>query len=498
MMLRPYQAQKVEEVFSLWSSGKARLLLIAPTGSGKTVIFGEVAKRAAAGGQKVLVVCHREELVRQTFSRLQSGAGLPVALDWGEHTANGEPILVSSVLTAAKRCRPADVLIVDEAHHAPAKSFLDLITRYPRVLGCTATPFRGDRQALIPEIFETTVGEPIKIEDLQEHGFLVDVRAKRLEVQVDLSHVRIRGGDFAEEEAAEALELGLQAVVKAALPIIRERNRCVAFVPLVRTSELLCGLFQDEGISAVHVDGKMSDQAARIQAFRDGAYKVLTNALLLTEGVDIPEIDTILLLRPTKSPVLLAQMLGRGLRPASGKKDLLVLDPAWIVEEESPLDVTGLIEAGEVGAHGRLVREGLARGLTLREAKKEADKKISEREISLLLSLQMAAKRNQLDILDWLGVQKEKWSKWTKPASEKQAKWIRSILPASYSHIVDVLTLKEAGKIIEIHLKRRKEELCTIKQAYLILKNGLHPDPLKLSFREARELLDDFFLAGRM
>ena len=490
MELRPYQKKKVEETLLLWKEGKKKLLLVAPTGAGKTVMFSEVASRLFFDeGKKILVACHREELVLQTFHRMEA-YGLPVCLDWGESRSNGKPIVVSSVITAERRNIKADVLIVDEAHHSAAKSFLSLINRFDQVLGCTATPFRGDYQILVPDIFESYVGEPITIEELQEQGWLVDVKTRRIPVEVDLSEVRIRSGDFAEEGAAVALEESVKSVVESSIPVIKERNRCVVFVPMVRTSKRICSLFEEHGIECVHVDGECPDQKDRIEAFRRGKYKVLSNALLLTEGVDIPEIDTILLLRPTKSPVLLSQMIGRGLRPATGKKDLLVLDPIWIVDEEHPLDVTALIAQGEAGKSRKMIRESMEQGMSLREAKKRADRLISEMEISLLINLMRSARNKKLDILQWIGVKTS--SSTTKMATPKQAAWIARILPKPYSHLAETLTRSEASQIISIHLERREKGLCTFRQAHYILKEGLDANPLSLTFEQARNLLDGF------
>jgi len=489
MELRPYQREKVEEALSLWREGKKRILLVAPTGSGKTVMFSEVAGRKACEGKKVLVACHREELVLQTFHRMEA-YGLPVCLDWGESRSNGKPIVVSSIITGAKRNITADCLIVDEAHHAPARSFVTLIDRFDQVLGCTATPFRGDSMELVPDIFESYVGDSITIEELQEQGYLVDVRTRRIPVEVDLSGVRIRNGDFAEEGAAVALEEAIKFVIESSIPIIKERNRCVVFVPMIRTSKRICDLFEQNGIGCVHVDGECHDQKDRIEAFRNGKYKVLSNALLLTEGVDIPEIDTILLLRPTRSPVLLSQMLGRGLRPAPGKKDLLVLDPVWIVDEENPLDVTALIAQGEVGKSRKLIRESMEQGISLREAKKRADKLVSEMEISLLLSLQRSARDKKLDILQWIGVKTS--LRTTIMATPKQVAWVARILPKPYSYLAETLTRSEASQIINLHLERREKGLCTFRQAHYILKDGLDANPLALTFEQARNLLDGF------
>jgi superfamily II DNA or RNA helicase len=333
MELRPRQAAAVEAVREAYRRGQRRVLLVAPTGSGKTEMYLSVAHRALARGRRVLVLASQEELIEQPGRKLEA-AGQDFGVLQADHwrVRPGLPLQLASVQTLVRRGvrPPADIVICDEAHLFVAETFRKIVDAYPNayILGLTASPRRLDGRPM-GDLFDVMV-VATTIEKEIADGFLVPVRTIAPFVP-DLSEVEVARGDFARGKAARFMEK--PTIVGDIVKTWKERaagRPTIGFAVDVAHSEKMVAACRAAGINAAHVDGSASrSERARLLAdLAGGQLKFLWNAQLLTLGVDIPRVSCIVMARPTLSETVYLQEGGRGLRPFPGKDCLLLLDHA--------------------------------------------------------------------------------------------------------------------------------------------------------------------------
>lgn len=334
--LRPYQHRALEHLDAAFAAGKRAPLVVAPTGSGKTVLAAEIIRRH---GGRALFLAPRRELVHQTCRKLEDiGLHYGVLLAGDRRMNLYQAVQVASIDTAIARIVRRDRLVmpdfelvlVDEAHLSITRRRLELLDHWPgaRRVGLTATPIRKDGRAL-GLIYDVLI-EVATPAELVASDYLVTARYFSVS-EPDLSRVATVGGDFHQGELAVAMnQPGLVGdIVGTWLQHAGER-RTVVFASSIEHSVALAAQFREQGVVAEHVDAgtPQHERDALFSRFRSGETQVLTNCFLASYGFDLPELDCIVLARPTKSLMLYLQMLGRGLRPASGKADCLVLDHA--------------------------------------------------------------------------------------------------------------------------------------------------------------------------
>lgn len=333
MTLRQYQIDAVEAVDKEFLT-RNRVLGVAPTGSGKTIMFAAMTERWQAAGERTLIVAHREELIDQAIDKLCASRGIVAAKEKAESWASLDaPVVVASVQTLNRRFErwPQNhfqKIIVDETHHILAPMYQTPLRHFTaaKVFGTTATPDRGDKKNL-GEYFEAIAFE-IGLFDLIDKGFLSRISLKSIPLQIDLTNVSQSQGDFDAAELGAALDPYLDQIAVA----IRDQasfRRVLAFLPLIATSEKFVGACNNVGLRFEHIDGNSPDRKEKLARFRAGEFDGLSNAMLLTEGYDDPGIDCVVVLRPTRSRPLYAQMVGRGARIHEFKTDLLLLDFLW-------------------------------------------------------------------------------------------------------------------------------------------------------------------------
>jgi superfamily II DNA or RNA helicase len=350
--LRGYQREAVAGVFTSWRQFD-RSLGIAPTGSGKTVIFAEVAEQRQPFG-RTLILAHRDELIGQAIDKLYRFKGLVAAKEKAQDRANLDAgVVVASVQTLARSKRlerfPADhfaTVIVDESHHILAETYQRILRHLhsEKILGVTATPDRGDARNL-GRFFEDVAFE-IGLVDLIKAGFLCPIKVRTIPVKIDISNVSTRAGDFSEEELAEALEPVLEKIAEAVITYAKNRKSLI-FVPLIRIATQFAGILKQNGLAAEMICGVCTDRAEKLARFSSGETQILCNAMLLGEGYDEPSIDCVIVLRPTKIRSFYAQMVGRGTRIHPGKNDLLILDFLWISRQHNLAKPASLIAHDE-------------------------------------------------------------------------------------------------------------------------------------------------------
>jgi DNA repair protein RadD len=339
--LRPYQTDVVAEIEKAIAAGQRRLLLVAPTGSGKTVVFCEIIKRYVEQHKTALVLAHRREIISQTSHKLRANgishgiiqAGIDPRPMASVQVASVQTLWLRAMRSQAMALPPADLLIVDECHHATAMTWRKIIENYPDavLIGCTATPCRGDGRGL-GSIFEMMIQCP-QVATLIEQGHLVRSRVYA-PVDPDLKGVRTAAGDYVESQLAERMDRAkLIGDIVTHWHKFGERRKTVAFAVNVAHSIHLRDEFVRSGVRADHIDGSTpkEERDAALARLASGETEVIVNCMVLTEGFDCPDIGCIILARPTKKMGLYRQMIGRGLRPANGKTDVVILDHSGAV-----------------------------------------------------------------------------------------------------------------------------------------------------------------------
>jgi superfamily II DNA or RNA helicase len=350
--LRPYQVDAINGVRKSWSQCD-RSLGVAPTGSGKTIIFAHITEKRLSQG-RVLILAHREELIDQAIDKLHQACGLRAAKEKAADRADLDAdIVVASVQTLTRRTRrdrfPSDhfaTAFVDEAHHTPAESYQQILKyfRSQKVLGVTATPDRGDTRNL-GSYYEDIAFE-IGLVDLIKDNFLCPIKVRTVPIEIDLSNVSVRSGDFSEEEVAIALEPVLNRIAEAVSDYAAGRKTLI-FVPLIRIAGQFAEILHGHGFAAEMISGACRDRAQKLARFKSGETQVLVNAQLLVEGFDEPSISCVICLRPTKVRGFYSQMVGRGTRIHPGKENLLLLDFLWISQQHNLVKPACLIAHDE-------------------------------------------------------------------------------------------------------------------------------------------------------
>ena len=332
IVLRDYQIKLIDEVREEFRDGIRRPCIVAPCGSGKTVIMAWMAKQTAHNGKRTWFLVHRQELIdqaAQTFHNMGVRAGII-----GSGININERIQIGSVMTVVRRMKRLplpDLIILDEAHHSLAATWRKIITANPqaRVIGLTATPIRLNGDGL-GDVFETLVMGP-SVSELIETGNLVNYRYYAPEIKADLSNLRMHGGDYGREELIARMDRS--EIIGDALEHYKQLaidKRAIIYCAGIEHSKHVTKIFQNAGIMAAHIDGetKETERKQTIDAFRRGEIKVISNVDLISEGFDVPSMDAVIMLRPTASMGLYVQQAMRAMRPDSGRadKEALIID----------------------------------------------------------------------------------------------------------------------------------------------------------------------------
>ena len=354
LALRPYQEEAITAVEDALARGVTRPLIALPMGCGKTVVF---ASLIAQRGGSALVLAHRDELLRQAAEKIAQAdrtLGLGVGFVQAERDDTNAPVVVGSVQTLARQSRLErlprhfDTVILDEAHHAGARSYrriLEHLAPSPLILGVTATPQRADGR--LGEVWQEIVFQR-GIAEMIAAGYLADVRGVRVGLEaVDLDAVTQSGGDFDADALGDALEQAAApapAHVLAAYRQHAEGRKTVVFVPTVALAHRMAAAFRDAGVPAEAVDGTtlLEQRRSTLERFRTGDTRVLVNVGIVGKGYDEPSIACVIMATPTRSQVKYSQAAGRGLRPFPGKDDCVIIDVVGVTDRLDLQTMPGL------------------------------------------------------------------------------------------------------------------------------------------------------------
>jgi DNA repair protein RadD len=296
-----------------------------------------MAESAARRGKRVLILCHRVELVDQIVETLRQFGVVPEIIAAGYQRSGGRErvsnraVAVASVQTLIRRLdsyAAPTLIIIDECHHAVASTWADILRRYhtAKILGVSASPIRADGRGLATFFDKMIVGPSVT--ELTEAGLLAPCRLFAPPT-VDTSGLHIRAGEYKTEES-EAL-MDVPSITGDALSHYRQHcdgKPALAFCTSVAHAHHVAERFRKEGISAVAIDGNTDRQIRRmaVNDFRDGKIQLFSQCQIANEGFDIPGVHCGLLLRPTASLALWIQMTGRCMRIAPGKTHAILMD----------------------------------------------------------------------------------------------------------------------------------------------------------------------------
>ena len=330
MQLRDYQSIAIQKVRKSIANRFTSSLLVLPTGSGKTFIFAEIVRLSRLKNKKVLILVHKRELIKQTCDELNLKNIKHGIIAAGYKTTN-QDVYVASVQTLINRLDGSwkpDLIIIDEAHHAVARSWRKILDFYSKniKIGVTATPMRMTGAGLGEVFDDLIIGS--NVPELQEKGYLAHCDVYAPPNLLNLNNVRKSAGDFVRTEVEE--ELNKVDIIGDAVKNYKrlaENRQAIAFCISVKHGQFVTQKFKDAGYTAELITGEMNTNARDdlVKRFSNNKLRILVSVDVISEGFNIPACGVAILLRPTASEALYLQQVGRVLRP-KGDKVAIVLD----------------------------------------------------------------------------------------------------------------------------------------------------------------------------
>jgi len=340
IQLRDYQINSIK---ALRENGTRRAVLVIPTGGGKTTIAAEIIRRINSKNLPVLFIAHRQELIYQCHDRLKL-FGIESGIIMAGVPENRKQLTqVASIQTLNRRSFPnAEFIFFDEAHHVAANSFKKIQEHYNDkfFIGLTATPYRLDGKPL-GKHFDKIVA-PISVAQLTAEGHLCPVRyfAPKSNI-LDLDSIKTKMGDFDNNQMFKAFDKPklYEGVVNNYLKFGMDK-KAIVFNVNIEHSKNMASEFAGNGFMVEHLDGGTNNTERKeiLNRFKTGETKILCNVGILTEGYDLPDIEVVIINRATQSKSLYFQMVGRGLRPAQNKDELIVIDHGENIKRHGFID----------------------------------------------------------------------------------------------------------------------------------------------------------------
>lgn len=335
MQLRPYQIEAIEKLRTSIANGNKRIILCAPTGAGKTVIFSEMCYQAGEKNKRVMILTDRFELLTQSGGALNRLKILPEYIQSITNHINKYWIYVAMIETLHRRLakpeylnllQSIDLLIIDEAHKAVFDKLFPLLNKKTVVIGVTATPYRQGKQESLDKYYIDLV-EVTTVKKLIDDEYLA--QPTYYGMPIDLQGVKMKGGDYDSESLAQMYSTR-QVYKGVAQQYIKyaKGKKAILFASNIASSKEVCAELQAYGIPTMHIDASCEPLVRRnvLKWYKETPDAVLCNVGILTTGFDEPTTQCIILYRATKSLTLYLQMCGRGARVAENKDGFTILD----------------------------------------------------------------------------------------------------------------------------------------------------------------------------
>lgn len=352
--LRWYQRAAVDSVWDHINKGApGNPCIEIPTGGGKSAVIATLASEAVGGGARVIVLAHVKELLQQNADALNR---VCPNLDVGLYSAGLDSrdtrhsVIVAgiqSVYNKAYALGHRDLILIDECHLIQPSAegrynefitAMKIINPAIKIVGLTATPYRMSSGRICgPDNILNTVSYAVGVRALIAQGYLSNLRSKR-GLSLDFSEIKMQAGEFNPRETDELMRSAVNAAVGEILKHTEDRKSVLLFCTSKEHAKAVQDRINEQGGECGYVDGDSLDRAETLGDFKAGRLKYLVNINVLTTGFDAPNIDCVGLLRPTASPGLYYQMVGRGFRTAPGKTDCLILDFGGNVARHGPID----------------------------------------------------------------------------------------------------------------------------------------------------------------
>ncbi len=371
--LRPYQQEAIESIYRHLRERDDNPCVVIPTGGGKTPVMATVCKDAVSRWNgRVLILAHVKELLEQAMNKIHEAAP-DMFMKTGVYSAGlkrrdtEHPIIIAGIQSVHKRACELDafdLVIIDEAHMIPPdgdgmyRTFLKEARKVNpnlRVIGLTATPFRTTSGMICePDNILNHVCFDVGVRELIVQGYLCPLVTKAAREEIDTSGLHVRAGEFISGEVEDLMDTDnlVEAACREIVEKTRDRKAALIFAAGVRHGEHIAEVLRTRygaEVGTVFGDTLSFIRDRMISDFKAGRLKYLVNVNVLTMGFDAPNIDCVAMVRPTLSPGLYYQMVGRGFRLHEGKKDCLVLDFGGNVLRHGPVDAIRIKDSAGTG-----------------------------------------------------------------------------------------------------------------------------------------------------
>ena len=372
MELRPYQKEAVAAVYDYLRKRDDHPCVVIPTAGGKTPVMATICRDAVQQwGGRVLILAHVKELLEQAVEKLHAMAPdlrerIGVYSAGMKSRDTEHPIIVAGIQSVYRRAAELgsiDLILIDEAHMLPPdgegmyRTFLAdarVVNPHVRLVGLTATPYRMSTGMICgPDNLLNHVCYEVGVRELMTQGYLCKLKTKAGRNKTDTSGLHLRGGEFVAGEVEELMDDA--ELVRSACSEIAEhaldRHSVLIFAAGVQHALHVQRVIREMGLTCGFVCGDTppTERAETLKLFKEGGLRCLVNVNVLTTGFDAPNIDCLALLRPTNSPGLYYQMVGRGFRLDPSKENCLVLDFGGNILRHGPVDALEIKERAAGG-----------------------------------------------------------------------------------------------------------------------------------------------------
>ena len=316
MNLRDYQEELVDGIKRSMIAGNHSIIVQSPPRSGKTVVMAHIAKSATDKNNKVLFFSHRKEINEQVYKTFEN------------NEVNMDLVTIGGVQSLVRKLDKLDeptIILIDEAHHSKASSYKKIIDYFPNAykLLFTGTPVRLDGSGFDDIADDLILGKSVKW--LQEHGRIAPFKYYA-PLMIDVAGLKKRAGEFTKQSVDDTMKTVIYGDVIKHYEKLAKGKQAIVYTHSVEASESVSKAFNDAGYNSMAVSGKTprEERETAMRAFRNGDLKIMVNCELFTEGIDLPNVDVCIMLRPTQSLSLYLQFAMRALNPREGKTAIII------------------------------------------------------------------------------------------------------------------------------------------------------------------------------